>query len=285
MKTIGFNTGIRYDWHVLDVLSVFEKNGVEQVELWGAPPHADLTDIRLIRRLSEIQNNSSINIVAVHPPARGVWDIASPSAEQRRGARKKLKRILDNLLQLGVNKLVLHPGEHRPDNNFKAKEMLKHSAESLNILLEHIEKREQMLCVENTLPHHIGGRLSELIWLDEQTGKKFSFTLDTSHAALGGQLISEYVNYFGNRLRHTHLSDNFGKNDDHLTPGDGSLDFPPLLHMISQRSFLDYWMLEVLRAPGIERLEDLIVYSRDKFSKLLSETFARPHGDRVSRMS
>ncbi|MFP4686773.1 MAG: sugar phosphate isomerase/epimerase family protein [bacterium] len=285
MKSIGFNSGIRYDWHVLDVISVFEQTGVKYVELWGAPPHADLTDQRLIRSLNEIQNRSAIDIVAVHPPARGVWNIAAKAREDREKALALLKKILDNLLQLGVEKMVLHPGEHRPAAALAAQDALKCSAESINILLDYMAGRNQQLCVENTLPHHIGGSLEELSWLDEQTGKRFSFTLDTSHASLGREKIGDYVKYFGSRLRHTHLSDNFGSHDDHLPPGDGAVDFPPLLRLISQNSFLDYWMLEVLEAPGVKRLPDLIEYSRKRFLELLSKTFSRPHGRRVSRLS
>jgi len=267
---------------VLDVLEVFCRLEVQKVELWGAPPHADLTSERLIRRLGAIQRESSLEIVAVHPPARGPWDLTSKEENKRLAAVNLLKNIMDNLLPIGVDKIVLHPGEHRSSTRAKDQELLIRSADSIQRLVEHTEGRSQILCLENTLPHHIGGRLDDLLWLEKNVSGEFYITFDTSHASLGKISPLEYIEAFGKKIRHTHLSDNRGKDDDHLTPGEGNLDFPEILRKLSEKAYLDYWMLEVLRAPGITGLEQLIKHSRDRFSRLIKETFDRPHGRRSS---
>ncbi|MGM0380423.1 MAG: sugar phosphate isomerase/epimerase family protein [bacterium] len=283
MKSIGFNSGIRFDWHVLDVLAVFEKMQVETVELWGAPPHADLTSGRLIRRLGEMQRNSCFDIVAVHPPARGKWNITAKKEKERLGAINLLKKIMDNLLQIGVEKIVLHPGEHRGSSAAEDKELLVRSADSIERLLEHIGNRSQKLCVENTLPHHVGGRLDDLLWLEKNVTGEFYITFDTSHASLGKTPPVEYIEAFGKKIRHTHLSDNRGGEDDHWPPGEGNVNFPEVLRKLAEKSYLDYWMLEVLRSPGIDRLEELLEHTRNKFNQLVKKTFQRPHGRRSSR--
>ena len=282
LKSIGFNTGIRYNWHVLDVLEVFSRLEVQKVELWGAPPHADLTSERLVRRLGKFQRESPLDIVAVHPPARGEWNITSKQEDRRLRAVNLLKKIMDNLLQIGVDKVVLHPGEHRSSSDAQDQELLLRSADSIQRLLEHLEGRSQILCLENTLPHHIGGRLEDLLWLEKNVAGEFFITFDTSHASLGDVPLREYIDAFGKKIRHTHLSDNRGEDDDHLTPGEGNLGFSSILRRLSERAYLDYWMLEVLRAPGITKIEELIEHSRQSFSRLLKETFARPHGRRSS---
>lgn len=282
MKTIGFNTGIRYNWHVLDVLRVFKQLKVDKIEIWGASSHADLTSSRLIRRLADLQRERSLDFVAIHPPARGSWDIANEDEEKRLGAVKLLKVVLDNVLQIGVDKIVLHPGGRRSTSETEVRDQLIRSADSIERLLEHIKDREQNLCIENTLPHHIGGSLDDLVWLEKNVNSNFYITIDSSHAYLGDNSVFEYIDHFGKKIRHTHLGDNFGDEDDHLTPGEGNIDFSRILRELSEKCNLDYWMLEILRAPGISRLEGLIEYSRDEFNKLLQSTFERPTGRKSS---
>jgi len=57
----------------------------------------------------------------------------------------------------------------------------------------------------------------------------FRACLDTGHAHLSSRLTLEtWIRQLGKNLAHLHLHDNFGKDDEHLPPGRGSIDFSGL---------------------------------------------------------
>ncbi len=274
MQQIGLTTGLRYSWHVLDVLKGFSKAGVKNVELWGHPDHANLLDSRLVAQLRELK--SEFNFVSFHPPARGEWAIDSLVQSRRQKTFDKLRRVIDQALQLGVNSMVLHPGSKRPQKDFTTRRVLASVADFLDRLLDFLSTRPLQLCLENTLPHHLGGRFSELKWLDNHTESDFMVTLDTSHAFLGETPINKYIKYFGSRIRHIHLSDNHGKRDDHLPPGEGKINFPAVLRDLYQYGYVEYWLLEVLKVPGSKGLYSDCREIFSRFEKLLSKSFSRP---------
>lgn len=279
MKPLGMMTGLRYDRPVFEVLDWFEEKGVTHAELWGHPDHADLTDSKTIRRLADYQWNHEIDFVAVHPPGSRGWDLSADDEKQRLEAVERIKLIIDHLSELGVNRMVLHPGGRRPEVADKREEALKRSADSLDRLLDYLTDRPQKICLENTLPHHLGGRLDELKQIDKLTDGQFHLTLDCSHARLSPDPITSYIDEFGYRIIHTHISDNRGKHDDHYPPGMGTIELPEIVSKLSREAFLDYWNMEVLASPDTEDPEEIIDQAMTGMSECLSQVSPRKSRD------
>lgn len=268
-------TGLRYDRPVFEVLDWFEQHGVSHAEIWAHPDHADLHDSQTIRRLADYQWDHEIDFVAVHPPGSRAWDLSNEKEDKRLDAVKRVKRIIDHLPELGVNRVVLHSGGRRPDKSDEQTKALERSADSLNRLLEHVSDRSQKICLENTLPHHLGGCLDEMKWLDDHTDDDFHVTLDLSHARLGPDSILSYIDYFSYRIIHTHISDNNGTHDDHYPPGLGSIDIEEVLSKLSRESFLDYWNMEVLASPNTKDPEEIIDEATEGLRKSLKNMTTR----------
>ncbi len=60
---------------------------------------------------------------------------------------------------------------------------------------------------------------------------RLKMTLDTGHANIGGKGDKrnlEFIRRFPERIAHVHASDNFGKEDNHLPIGAGTVDFPKI---------------------------------------------------------
>lgn len=247
MKPLGVMTGVAYDEPVLEVLDGLEKAGAAHTELWGHPDHANLEDPNLRYSLEKLQWERDLNIVAYHPPGADEWDLSEPG-ERRQQALDRLVRHLSYLPKLGIHRMVVHPGGERPDDDEAEARALEHAARSLEVLLEEADRSGVRICVENTLPHHLGGQLSDLKQLDKAVTEPFSVTLDTSHANLSDGVFP-YIDAFENRIVHTHLSDNHGDHDDHFPPGEGSIPFPAILERLAETAPIDYWMMEVLRLP------------------------------------
>jgi sugar phosphate isomerase/epimerase len=106
------------------------------------------------------------------------------------------------------------------------------------------------LCLES-LP----GRASDLPngevvrRVHERAATSFGFVLDTGHAHIAGDL-SGLVNLAGRRLQSLHLHDNDGHGDQHLVPGEGTIDWVPFLRELRASGYEGPLMLEVQGAKA-----------------------------------
>lgn len=70
---------------------------------------------------------------------------------------------------------------------------------------------------------------------------EIGFTLDVGHANLMGFAPANYIDVLGHRLRHLHLHDNHGGGrstcDEHLTPGQGDIDWNALAFALARVGF------------------------------------------------
>jgi sugar phosphate isomerase/epimerase len=64
-------------------------------------------------------------------------------------------------------------------------------------------------------------------------GTDLSICFDIGHANTVGK-IDECIELFGDRIANVHIHDNLGKNDDHLTIGDGTIDFISVLSKLNR---------------------------------------------------
>ncbi len=89
--------------------------------------------------------------------------------------------------------------------------------------------------------------------------------LDVGHANLGTRKshTASLLERYGTRLRHVHLSDNKGKNDDHLAIGAGIIDWKRELKAIKASGYDGFVTLETFYGNS-----DLLTYSRDKVAAL-----------------
>jgi sugar phosphate isomerase/epimerase len=98
--------------------------------------------------------------------------------------------------------------------------------------------------------------------------------LDTGHVHVTAQALGEnsidyfkaYIDVIGEKLRHIHLSDNFGDEDAHLVPGEGSFPFPHAFAVLDSVGYEGYLSMEVMmfgKNPLPPNPEELIVQARD----------------------
>ena len=75
------------------------------------------------------------------------------------------------------------------------------------------------------------------------------FCWDTGHEACFSP-GRRYMNLFGNKLEALHIQDNHGEfdRDEHLIPGDGTIDFGRVARSISEAGYTGTIMLEIIRA-------------------------------------
>ena len=98
---------------------------------------------------------------------------------------------------------------------------------------------------------------------------KLKLTLDTGHANIGshrGQRIFRFIEQFGQRIGHLHVSDNFGERDDHIPVGAGKIDFKKIVKALKKCGYDDTATLEIFSEDRRE-----LQASRDRFDAVFSE--------------
>ena len=117
------------------------------------------------------------------------------------------------------------------------------------------------ICLENMFPRYkLGVEPADF----EEIFKLFpslKLTVDTGHAHIDdqeGNRLMALVERFGGRIGHLHFSDNFGKRDDHLAVGKGTVRFAELIRGLKKVGYDDTITLEVF-----DQDRRMLVESRD----------------------
>ena len=224
------------------------RNGVKNVELWGATPHFHLEDmtyreVAAVRR--EIERRG-LNLVCF-TPEQCVYpiNIASPHEEARRRSVKFFEDSIRVAGELGTDKVLVTSGHGYFDGSDQA-EAWKWSREnlaSLGALASHygitlaleVLRRDESNLVYN-LP-----TLKKM--LDELDHPAFGGMIDTIPMALAGERPAQYLNVLGDKLVHVHVID--GAPRGHLAWGDGVLDMKGYLAEFDAYGYQNYLSLEI----------------------------------------
>jgi sugar phosphate isomerase/epimerase len=105
------------------------------------------------------------------------------------------------------------------------------------------------------LPHILGGDVNTLYSLLEGlTSECAGICFDTSHANLMREPILQTLERLAPRLKTLHVSDNYGRFDDHFVPGEGTIDWPALSGVLRTAGYDGTFMLELLPGQHHDRL-------------------------------
>ena len=163
-----------------------------------------------------------------------------------RAAVADLKLCVDWLAGAGGTFLVVHPGGL--SNAALAPARRAALARGLIALAEHARDTGVILCVENMPPGvHPGSRMADLFdLLAELDRPELALALDTGHAHIAAAAPAE-TRAAGRLLRTTHVHDNDGRQDTHLPPGLGTLDWPAWLEALDAIDYRGPILLECIR--------------------------------------
>ena len=163
----------------------------------------------------------------------------------RAETERELMRAADAAAVLKVKYFVLHPGPEKspfPENETLMR--LHNAAGVLRRLDQYCGRLGMQLILENMLPHLFAGRTTNLSLM--------GMCVDTGHAQLGGHL-RQIIEFSRPRIRLVHASDNYGRRDDHLPPGDGFVDWPPVLRQLVDIGYSGTLIVDCgFRRPGID---------------------------------
>ena len=237
--------------------------GFDYVELTMDPPEATPQKILAQKRqIQDLFHQYRMEIIG-HLPTF-VW--ASDLYESLR--KVSIQETLDALeagVELGMKKVVLHPGYISGLGKFLLDKAKGYGMESIETILNKATSLGITLCIENMFPQaHFLSKPHEFQEVFESF-PDLRLALDIGHANLGGgkNKSSEFIHQYGYRISHIHANDNFGKEDNHLPVGAGIIDFEKILKELNEAQYDETLTLEVF-----SRDREYLKISKDKIKRI-----------------
>ncbi len=250
---------------VSDELTEIGALGFDYLELTMDPPRAHYKTLR--QQMQKIVNgldSRGMSIICHLPTFVSIADLTDSI---RQASLQEMFHSLEVAVELGASKVVLHPGHIGGLGIYVKETALEHANNSLAAIIEHAQKQGLCVCLENMFP-----RCRAFVEPDDfvdilQRFPDLKLTLDTGHAnigARGGRRILQFIEKFGHRIGHLHISDNLGQRDDHIPLGSGVIDFEKIVRAIKRSGYDDTATLEIFSED-----RQALVQSRQKFNELL----------------
>ena len=249
---------------VLNELEEIAQLGFDYLELTLDPPQAHYSQIRQQRKdLLSALDRHGMKLVCHLPTFISLADLTE---SVRRNSLDEVLKSIEIAAELNPLKIVAHPSHIGGLGVFVLDQARQYAKEGLATVVQMTDQLGLDLCLENMFPRcRYGIETEEFIEIFEQfPGLKL--TLDTGHAHIGspgGKRTLEFIETFPDRIGHVHISDNFGKEDNHLPIGTGTINFRRIVRALKRIEYNSTITFEIF-----SRDRDYLRISREKFDKM-----------------
>jgi len=235
--------------HLLEIAA----HGFEAVEVFATSSHFDYRSVAAVADLQQWLAEAGLDLHAVHAPIveryeGGRWSgplsIASTDGDGRARAVTETERALHIARRIPTNVLVMHIGQPRTQVSEGAPDSRVSARRSIEELAGIAKPLGVMIAVE-IIPNELS-RAGSLVHFVEHDleGLDIGICLDFGHAHLDGD-VADAIETVAEHLVTTHVHDNHGRQDDHLVPLEGTIDWPSALTALQKVGYDGPLMLEV----------------------------------------
>lgn len=246
---LGVATGACVDLPVAAMLEHLAAADVHGVELGTAPGHFATANPEQVRAVKDGLASQHMRAISMHAPFGNALDLAHGDPQRRRAGIAASGGAAASLHDLGGRVLVVHPSD-LPRDGADIEARLTDAVASLTQVHAACLHLDLVLAVETPLPHLIGGHPDEFAWLLQRLPATVGVCLDTGHIALG-RSWRRFVDVAGHAVVHVHAHDNRGHADDHLPPGDGTIDWREVHDSLAALNTTAGWIMLELACPAV----------------------------------
>lgn len=168
---------------------------------------------------------------------------------------ERIRRSIQAAQKLGVKWTVVHPCDFDADEVYDFDKNRRFNREYWQPLIDFAFHHEVGFCFENMFQsgkkRRYCSRVEELIDLvDSFNDPRVGICWDTGHASLAGQKQGESILLVDKRLKCMHIHDNHGvpKQDEHLMPYYGSINWDEVLSAVRQVGYTNDFAFELKHA-------------------------------------
>ncbi len=252
---------------ILEEIDMFAGLGFDYLELAMDPPMAHYSTLKSMQPvITRALKDTGLGLICHLPTFLSTADLTD---SLRRASVMEARRSLELAAEMGARKVVLHPSMVSGMGAFVLDTVKDYSLDFLSEMVTAAHQLNTTICLENMFPRNLIGVEPDYFEEIFSILPSLKLTLDTGHANIDNQRESRLmrlVQQFGRKIGHLHFSDNFGKRDDHLPIGKGSIDFVELVMGLKEIGYDETLTLEVFDPD-----RQMLVESRD----LIKAMFAR----------
>ena len=213
------------------LLELAARSGAQAVEIFAARQHFDYTSREHIAELAAWFRSNTLQPWSMHAPLypdREMGRAGAPSVNllhpeksRRIAAMDEIKRALETADSIPFRNLVVHLGEKTDEWSPRTVEYALTALEHLGAFAHPLGVRPlvENLTGDPTTPEH----LMQILTTSHLDSIGVCLDLGHAHFTSG---IPEAIATLGARIVQVHVHDNHGLKDEHLFPGDGTIDWP-----------------------------------------------------------
>ena len=250
--------------------------GFPAVEIFCARQHIDYRDTAQIAELGHWFRDSELKVHSLHAPMytddvwgrsgpQSVLNITEPVKAKRIAMVDEIKRAIEIAELVPFRYLIQHLGVQGEEYNERKLDAAFSSLDEIRVFAG---QRGVEVLLENT-PNELstGERLNFFLG---QTHLNLNYCFDIGHAHMTGDLPAEFET-MKSRIRSTHLHDNNGKEDSHLFPGKGTIDWRKAMRLLNSCPDQYPLLLELREPEGMEFPVREAKRSMDKLEEYLHQ--------------
>lgn len=255
MYTFGFNINLKMTPEHIRMLgeTMLGTRLYEAIEVTYYE-HMENVDVRPYNQAVKKMVETYHPQVTVHLPA---FNLAEESHTIRKAILKEIEHCLDYTSELGGSAIIIHSGYidtglHVPvlrtlsGGNGQVKKSWALSVEMMQKACGLAEERGMMIYTENLSKRELTVTCTDLRQYLLDVGRdNLKIVFDIGHSYYTGNDIPREVRTAGKSLCHLHLHDNFGERDEHLSIGEGKIDYQGFCKALDEVGYRGIYMMEL----------------------------------------
>ncbi len=218
------------------VFELITRSRFKAISVWGAgaPGTAAMPD-SYKQFIRTARDHYGLLLESLHAPFELTTDLSSPDNSLRTKALDRLKLAINDALELQIPIVIIHA--HRGQ---APQQLSTLGRRSFTELIEAATAANILLAVENTLDS-----IAPLEWILSQfPASPVGLCYDSGHDQLIPGQTFDLLRRWPRRLLTTHIHDNLDQSDDHLIPGQGTIDWPAFVRAFPWDTYKGNFMLE-----------------------------------------
>jgi sugar phosphate isomerase/epimerase len=212
------------DKQIDSVLTGLKDMGVDNIVLHPYWWMRDEKDGSFLKMIYKKMLSTGLDGTACHGLWGNEYDLNCPDETRWKQIVSTHRSFMAHVAGMGCLTYTVHLGERYPE--YTKEFLYSRVRKTLDTLLEAAEKSGIKIAMENMIAYDTSDEIAELA--SEYNHAQLGLCLDTGHAHVR-EGIETAIKNMAPYLVTCHLHDNNGRNDQHLPPGCGSIDWDCLI--------------------------------------------------------
>ena len=238
---ISTATSVFVNCAIEDAIRHTAEAGYDGIDIWGGRPHAYRHDFsrQELKRLRKLIFESGLVVPSFLPAFyRYPYSLVNPRDAVRQDTLNYMYECADNAVALGAKLLLIVPthsliGQAHED-------AWKRLVDNVANICEYCSQYDINLAIEpaNREVTDLVNTTADALRVLEAVGNDaLGVVLDTGHVHLSAEIPQQTVDRLNKRLLQVHLSDNDGKHQQNLLPGEGTFDFAGFISVLRTNGY------------------------------------------------